>query len=1103
MSSGKPKRRRSAPYVTPLVVVACVAAAALFALLGGAAVAQAGVFYHYPDDGTTAYGVWPTDSQWTPISVESEGYKGSSSVIDFVGNATYPGMYTCVANGYWYFRVRVAYSGDVVAGTFNGNTVMVLLDPNGDADPDWAFAWDREGGGGDADKQHGLEMQVFNSSSSIWNNVRMQDYDGNSGQKLVPPDIARVTSPTTGNQGYIRTVDHQSTATWGDTTFIDYAIKQSYLETYKTSGPSTFPSITLPQVGTSYYVQVASISGANDHNFVNFDVGRGKELDSTVSGGWGYPTAATVDAFTAGVQGGRVYASWQTGSEAGTLGFNLYREAAGGSRVLVNDALIPADFASAGAGSSYRVLDPGARPGQALTYVLEEVEFWGTTREHGPFTVTAAGALAASGRRTPEAAAGTGGPAALASTRLPFLGGHTVALAGAPADALRIEVSQPGMYAVTPADVAAAFALAPADARAALVSGNVTLTQRGVPVATTSVGDDLWFYGEALSTPYTDTNVYFLRLGKGPQMRSANPGKPAAAPLTSFADVAHGERDVLPMTSLFHDPEADIWLWGFVNAGAATGGTQSFTVAVPDVVAGETLRVDLHGMSDTGVPDEHHVQVRLNGVLLGEVRFAGAVAHSAEFALPGGALVSGANQVQLTGLLDTGAPYSFVGLDGVDVTYRRAAAAVGGQLGLVAGASGTLRVAGVPSASGLVFDVSDPRAPVRVLIPGQGSTKAAAWTDFVAVAGHRYAVATAGLPARPPVVEPAYAPGLAGGGAEYVVVTAPALAGAAAELAAYRAAQGMSTAVVTTRRIYDAFSDGIAGPWAIRGFLDWAAANWQPAPRYVVFAGEGSFDYKDVAGNGDCLVPSLLTDTEYGLAPSDALLAGDGAPGVALGRIPAATEAELVAFVDKLRRYEAAAPSSEVLFVADDSDSGGSFAADSETLAGLVPSWLSVSRSYLDVESVTTARARLKAAFNGGAAVVNYVGHGGVDRLTTNGLFKQVDLAELVSAEREPLFVGMTCMAGSFGLPGYDSIGERLVMKGDGGAIAVFAPTSMEKNVDSVLLDSKLLPAVLAGGRPVGEAVAQALAEYAATDGTPSLVRTYVLLGDPATVVVR
>jgi hypothetical protein len=75
---------------------------------------------------------------------------------------------------------------------------------------------------------------------------------------------------------------------------------------------------------------------------------------------------------------------WRTGSELGTLGFNVYR-AVHGRRVRVNKHLIRA--ASASAGHAYSFLDRTAPRTKALRYWIQVVNLDGSRRWYGPARV--------------------------------------------------------------------------------------------------------------------------------------------------------------------------------------------------------------------------------------------------------------------------------------------------------------------------------------------------------------------------------------------------------------------------------------------------------------------------------------------------------------------------------------------------------------------------------------------------------------------------------------------------------------------------------------------------------------------------------------------
>ena len=104
-------------------------------------------------------------------------------------------------------------------------------------------------------------------------------------------------------------------------------------------------------------------------------------------GAYEYPNATDVVLYSFWLQqaDGQVVVHWQTASEVGTVGFQLYRKV-GGDWVLVNtDGLIPAKGAPLGGiGASYSYVDSGANPSETHTYRLVEITLDGT-EEYGPF----------------------------------------------------------------------------------------------------------------------------------------------------------------------------------------------------------------------------------------------------------------------------------------------------------------------------------------------------------------------------------------------------------------------------------------------------------------------------------------------------------------------------------------------------------------------------------------------------------------------------------------------------------------------------------------------------------------------------------------------
>ena len=1091
------------------VVALLLAVAALGAVAQGARAAEEYKTWFGPAGFT-----WPADSAWRTLNsnAEDDDLASAYSMIDFVGSSQYPGLYTYNDGTYVYFRLRVAYTGTTANLSYK-DTVWVMLNSTGSSSsaPNYAFAWDTNA------TNHGLEMQKLKTGAGTnpWNGINFEDVDEQMGQKIVPPDI------NSSGQGYVRTVTGVSVTSpgWNTSattcTYIDFAVSWSYLATYSTQTYVDPPGVyvgPLPQQGTSWYVQIGSLAGGNDHSNVGTDVGGGYTPTSVVNTTWGSPTLASVTRFAAyAASGGGTLVSWRTGSEAATAGFFLERRSASGRQwVRVNRSLL-LSRSVAGEGCRYTVLDPAARPGRRVTYRLIEVQAGGGTRVCGPWTVRPSAP-------PPPAvlAAWWGGGAAQLpppdARAVVYEPAQRVRSTPAP-DAARVTVAEPGLYALEAGTVARALQLQPAAASGLIKDGGLRLTVGGQPVSVVAEADGsaLYFYGEASASPYSAVNVYVLRRGQAARMDSVSAPPGTGAPAVTFRETLHVERDLAPAPSLFHDPAADWWFWSILGAGDPAAEARDVTFAAPGVAGGGSVTVSLHGITASGVTGEHHVAVSLNGLALGDASWTGAVPSSATFPLPDGALRSGDNTLHLLAQVGGAAPYSVVALDSVDVSYERSCVAMDDQLLLTPAADGAVRVGGLSAAGPFILDLADRRSPRLVDGAVAGTDPAGATVTFAAVAGRPYLVGAATAAKQPLQVTGYRSAGLkvaARRGSRYVVVAAPHMAAAAKQLAALRAAGGLSAEVVTTQQIYDEFSYGLQSPDAVRDFVSWARAHWARAPQFVALAGEGSFDYKDALGHGDCLVPTLLVDGSSGLAPSDNALAdgdGDGLPDVAVGRIPAGTPAELGAYVAKLKAYESAAGDwrKRVAFVADDTDSGGDFTGDSLWLATRVPGTLKAEVTCAGEVGTQKARAALQAAFTSGSLLVNYLGHAGVEQLGQDSLLGVSDVAGFSNSPRLPVVTAMTCVAGNFAIPGVRSLGEALAVRAGGGAVAVWAPTAPQMNGDSATLADAFLQRLFAAGSGVrlGQAVGAALDDYVAGGREKGVAQTYALLGDPAVKV--
>jgi hypothetical protein len=404
-----------------------------------------------------------------------------------------------------------------------------------------------------------------------------------------------------------------------------------------------------------------------------------------------------------------------------------------------------------------------------------------------------------------------------------------------------------------------------------------------------------------------------------------------------------------------------------------------------------------------------------------------------------------------------------------------------------------------------VLDVTENDHPVWLSVPASP----AGTLRFRAEAGRRYAVVTAGSAGRAEIRKPE--PSRlkdARIAAEYLVVGPRAFLADVEPLLELRRSQGLRTRAVAVEQVYGEFGFGEARPEALREFLEFAYHRWsRPKLRYVLLLGDATYDFKDYLGTGVVnRVPPLMVKTSYIWTASDPTLAtvngDDLLPDFAIGRLPAASEEELRALVEKILAYESEGPgtaTSKVVLVADNPDEAGDFVADAEEIARGVLAGRAVEKLYLTELGPAGMRSRITAAFDAGASLMSYIGHGGIHLWAHENFFNIGDVALLAPQSQQPLFVTMNCLNGYFHFPYFNSLSEELLKAEGKGAIAAFSPTGLSLNSPAHRFHQALLEAVLHQGHArLGDAVLAGQADYAASGAFPELLQIYHFLGDPA-----
>lgn len=802
---------------------------------------------------------------------------------------------------------------------------------------------------------------------------------------------------------------------------------------------------------------------------------------------------------------GRVLVEWATGREVSNVGFRVWRQE-GSRRTVVTPSLVAGSAFLTGAtltaGNHYRWVDDAAPP--RARYWIESIAVDGRTEWNGPIVPVAAPfdpsvrapLLRDLGQRVAPAGSITLHPAIAASaTRRAVAPPDTLSKQQqlAAAATVKISVDTDGWYRVTRDELLAAGLDPATDPQ------RLHLYVEGREIAMTVEGEEqghvdaIRFYGTALDTPSTTTHVYWLATEDGParriQMVSATGN---GGTQTSFLDSVERRDKVIYFAALLNGDQ-ESFFGPIITNDPTSAALQTLHLAHIDRSASTAeIEIGLQGGGDAG-DAQHDVGVTLNGQPLDDIVFNGRDASYTHRVLPLDRFLDGDNTLAFTAK-NGDDDLSLVSY--VRITYARTYDFDSSPLLLSAGGGASVAIPGAMSPAMFALDVTAPDAPVelpvsvsagvaRLAIPPGMGRGVIVTTDYVHAVGVE-ANAPSSLHAT--------------NGADMIIIAHPSLLPAVEPLRQIRAAQGLSVLVASIDDVYDEFNYGAKDPVAIRAFLA-ATRNWKSVPRYVLLVGDATLDPRNYLGFGDFdLVPTKLIVTAEMKTASDSWLADfddDGVADMAVGRLPVRTLAEAQIEIGKIVAYENAAagqPWMRSTLLVNDTDSTIDFAAMSGAVRHLLPDGYAISTIDVAASGVTSARQSLLADLDGGTLLVNYIGHGSIGIWTDSGLFGDEDAAALTNGERLPVVVAMTCLNGYFHDVSSVSLAESLLVAPNGGAVAVWASSSLTDANAQTAADQQLVQSLFSAHATIGDAAVAA--QKQASD--PDVRRTFLLFGDPA-----
>ncbi len=618
-------------------------------------------------------------------------------------------------------------------------------------------------------------------------------------------------------------------------------------------------------------------------------------------------------------------------------------------------------------------------------------------------------------------------------------------------------------------------------------------------------GGYLEFYGEALDTLYTDTNIYTVQVTKGlaPRMREVNAAPGDGSAVGSYVETLRINNQKVYSASA---PGIEPWYEASLRV-AQTSNSWNYSVTVQglaDAALSADMEMYVMGMSNNAsVSPDHHLLVSMNGTVLANETFDGVGGRWVRMRVPGGLLREGVNTLQITLPGDTGAALDVIALDQYLIHYARKFQMQNGKLSFSA-AGEKFSVTGLPDNNVSVYRLSaDGSAKLNGV---QVTAESGSYTAVFAGTAEpdMYMVTSAGT-VNVPELEAVRMKVDLNHLADYLIITHPDFIGGLQPLVSAKQAQGLSVSVVDVKDVYAQYGYSIFDPSAIKAYISYAVQNL--GVKYVLLVGGDTYDYRNYLGNSISFIPSLyaVTGSLTNFNPADPMYGdvnGDNLSDVAIGRFPVRTSAELGMLVNKTLAYGNKMYGKTAVFASDKQDGALSFKAVSLALmSGLGGDWMKTGL-HLDDLSVSVAKTNLLSAMNNGTALVTYVGHSGTTSWTSSGLFNNKDAAGLTNAGKPFVVVEWGCWNTYYVHPTSVNLVQSLMLSGDKGAAVVLGATSLAEAESEELLGRLLLPRLVTPGMTVGEALREAKLELAQTH--PEMLDVllgFTLMGDPATII--